>query len=134
MRSHGAEAVKVRAEEQQVIKNYQVYLPPAASREAVVATVRELRDKGVDDLWIIDRGAQTNGISLGVFRNKRYMSRRVAEVEKLGYVVMTTANMKTVTEYAVEAQTGGDRSAFDDAWKAAFPEHDIRDIDCADRS
>ena len=123
----------MRSEEQQIIKNYQVYLPPAESREAAVATVRALRGKGVEDLWIIDRGERIYGVSLGVFRNKSYMSRRVAEVEKLGYVVMTTANMRTATEYAVDAQASGERDAFDEAWKAAFPEHEIRDIDCADR-
>ncbi|MCY4405123.1 MAG: tetratricopeptide repeat protein [Rhodospirillaceae bacterium] len=133
LREHGAEAVSVRSEEQQIIKNYQVYLPPAESREAAVATVRALRGKGVEDLWIIDRGERIYGVSLGVFRNKRYMSRRVAEVEKLGYVVMTTANMRTATEYTVDAQAGGERAAFDEAWKRAFPEHEIRDIDCADR-
>ena len=133
LREQGAEAVAVRSEEQQIIKNYQVYLPPAESREAAVATVRALRGKGVEDLWIIDRGERIYGVSLGVFRNKRYMSRRVAEVEKLGYVVMTTANMRTATEYAVDAQAGGERAAFDEAWKRAFPEHEIRDIDCADR-
>ena len=59
------------------------------------------------------------------------MSRRVAELETLGYSVMTTANMKTVTEYAVEARAGSDRSAFNDAWKAKFPEFAIRYADCA---
>ena len=134
MRARGAVEIQVRGEEQQIIKNYQVYLPPASSREAAAATARELREKGVDDLWIIDRGEQINGISLGVFRNKRYMSRRVAELEELDYVVLTTANMRTVTEYSVEARAGGDRSAFDDAWKTAFPEQPMRTIDCADRS
>ena len=134
LREQGAEAVAVRSEEQQIIKNYQVYLPPAENREAAVATVRALRGKGVEDLWIIDRGERIYGVSLGVFRNKRYMSRRVAEVEKLGYVVMTTANMRTATEYTVDAQAGGERAAFDEAWKSAFPEHEIRDVDCADRT
>ena len=134
MRAHGARALKVRSEEQQIVKNYQVYLPPAGSREAARALVRELRDKGLEDLWIIDRGSQIHGVSLGVFRNKRYMSRRVAQVEKLGYTVVTTANMRTVTEYAVEAEAGDERAALDDAWKAAFPDHDISDIDCADRA
>ena len=134
MRAHGARVLKVRSEEQQIIKNYQVYLPPAGSREAARALVRELRDKGVEDLWIIDRGTQINGVSLGVYRNKRYMTRRVAEVEALGYAVVTTANMRSVTEYAVEAQAGGERTPLDDAWKKAFPEHEIRDIDCADRA
>ena len=134
MRAHGARALRVRSEQQQIIKNYQVYLPPAESREAARALVRELRDKGVEDLWIIDRGTQINGVSLGVYRNKRYMSRRVAAVEALGYTVVTAANMRSVTEYAVEAQAGGERAALHDAWKKAFPEHEIRDIDCADRT
>ena len=108
MRAVGAEAVGIRHEEQQVIRNYQVYLPPASSRAAARAVASELRDKGVVDIWIIAEGAQANGISLGVYRSKGNMSRRVAEMEKLGYAVVTTANTKTVTEYAVEARTGDD--------------------------
>ncbi len=134
MRARGATEIQVRSEEHQIIKNYQVYLPPTGSREAARALVRELRDKGVEDLWIIDRGTQINGVSLGVYRNRRYMTRRVAEVEALGYTVVTTANMRTATEYAVYAQAGGERATLDEAWKKAFPEHEIRDIDCADRT
>ena len=131
MRSRGAEEVEVREEEQQVIKNYQVYLPPASSREAATAVARELGDKGVSDIWIIAKGPQANGVSLGVFRNKQNMTRRVAELETLGFSVTTTANMKSVTEYAVEARSGSDRSAFDDAWKAKFPDFAIRYAGCA---
>ena len=40
MRSRGAEEIEVGEEEQQVIKNYQVYLPPASSREAATAVAR----------------------------------------------------------------------------------------------
>ena len=134
LRSAGAEAVEVRDEEQQVVRNYQVYLPPASSREAAVALAGELRDKGVDDIWIIDSGTQINGISLGVYRNKRYMSRRVAELEKLGFPVTSTANMKTVTEYAVEARTTADHAALEEGWNAEFQEYAIRRVDCADRT
>lgn len=132
MRAAGAEAVGIRHEEQQVIKNYQVYLPPVSSREAARAVAGDLRDKGVDDIWIIAEGAQANGISLGVYRSKGNMTRRVAEMEKLGYSVAITANTKTVTEYAVEARTGEDISALEDAWNATFQDHAIRRMDCAD--
>ena len=134
MQARGAEAVKVRQEEQEVIRNYQVYLPPASSREAAKAMAGELRDKGVEDIFVISSGPQTNGISLGVFRNKGYMTRRVAELETLGYAVTTTANMGTVTEYAVGARAAIDRSGFDDAWKTAFPDVAIQYVDCADRT
>ena len=132
MRAACAEAVQVRHEEQQVIKNYQVYLPPAASREAARAVASELHDKGVGDTWIIAEGAQANGISLGVFRSKANMSRRVAELEKLGYSVVTTANTRIVTEYAVEARAGDDHSALEDAWNTEFQDYAIRRVDCAD--
>ena len=132
MRAAGAEAVGIREEEQQVIRNYQVYLPPASSREAARAVAGELRDKGVEDIWIIDKGAQANGISLGVYRSKGNMTRRVAEMETLGYPVAITANTKTVTEYAVEARTGDAISALEDAWNAGFPDYAIRRMDCAD--
>lgn len=134
MRSAGAEAVAIRQEEQQVIRNYQVYLPPASSREAAKSTANELRDKGVSDIWIIDRGAQANGISLGVYRSKGNTNRRVAQMEELGYSVLTTANMKTVTRYAVEAEGAGDHSALEDAWNDKFQDYAIRRVDCADRS
>ena len=134
MRSAGAEAIEVRHEEQQVIRNYQVYLPTASSREAAVALAGELRNKGVDDVWIIGSGELINAISVGVYRNKRYMSRRVAELEKLGYPVTSTANMKSVTEYAVEARTIGDHAALEDGWNAEFQEYAIRRIECADRT
>ena len=134
MRSAGAEAVEIRHEEQQIIRNYQVYLPPAESREAARAMASELRDRGVEDIWIINQGAQANGISLGVYRNKGYMGRRVAELEKLGYGVVTSANMRTVTEFAVESRTGGDAAAFEDAWNAKFQGYAIRRVDCADRT
>ena len=134
MRAAGAEAVGIRHEEQQVIRNYQVYLPPASSRTAARAVAGELRDKGVVDIWIIAEGAQANGISLGVYRSKGNMTRRVAELERLGYSVVTTANTKTVTEYAVEARTGDDLSALEDAWNARFQDYAIRRMDCADRA
>ena len=134
LRSAGAEAVEIRQEEQQVIRNYQVYLPPASSREAARSTANELRDKGVSDIWIIDRGAQANGISLGVYRSKGNTNRRVAQMEELGYSVLTTANMKTVTMYAVEAEAAGDHSALEDAWNDRFQDYAIRRVDCADRT
>ena len=87
-----------------------------------------------EDVWIIDSGALINGVSLGVYRNKRYMSRRVAELEKLGFSVTSTANMNTVTEYAVEARTTGDHAALEDGWNAEFGEYAIRRVDCADRT
>ena len=134
LRARGATKIKVRQEEREAIKNHHVYIPPLASRAAASEVAEELRRQGVSDIWIFREGARANGISLGVFRNERYMRRRVAEIEALGYAVVSAPNMKAVSEYVIEASLGEDRSAFDEVWKTAFPEQAIRTIDCADRT
>ena len=134
MRARGATAIKVRQEELEVVKNHHVYIPPLASRAEAAQKADELRSRGVSDIWIIGKGERANGISLGVFRNERYMRRRVAEIEALGYSVVSAPNMKAVSAHVIEAGVEGDHSAFDEAWKTAFPEQAIRTIDCAGRS
>ena len=133
MRARGAMEIKVRQEEREAVKNHHVYIPPLASRAEAAQKADELRSRGVSDIWIIGKGERTNGISLGVFRNERYMRRRVAEIRALGYPVVSAPNMKTVSVHVIEAGVEGGRSAFDDAWKTAFPEQAIRTIDCAER-
>ena len=133
MRARGATEIKVRQEEREAVKNHHVYIPPLASRAAASEVADELRSRGVSDIWIFREGARANGISLGVFRNERYMRRRVAEIRALGYPVVSAPNMKAVSAHVIEAGVEGDRSAFDDAWKTTFPEQAIRIIDCAAR-
>ena len=133
MRARGATEIKVRQEEREAVKNHHVYIPPLASRAAASEVAEELRRQGVSDIWIFREGARANGISLGVFRNERYMRRRVAEIRALGYPVVSAPNMKAVSVHMIEAGVEGDRSAFDEAWKTAFPEQAIRTIDCAGR-
>lgn len=134
MRARKATEIKVRQEEREAVKNHHVYIPPLASRAEAAQKADELRSRGVSDIWIIGKGERANGISLGVFRNERYMRRRVAEIRALGYPVVSAPNMKAVSVHVIEAGLEGDRSAIDEAWKTAFPEQAIRTIDCAGRS
>ena len=134
MRARGATEIKVRQEEREAVKNHHVYIPPLANRAEAAQMADELRSRGVNDIWIISKGERANGISLGVFRNERYMRRRVAEIRALGYPVVSAPNMKAVSVHVVEAGVEGDRFAIDEAWKTAFPEQAIRTIDCAGRS
>ena len=131
MRARGATKIKVRQEEREAVKNHHVYIPPLASRAAASEVADELRSRGVSDIWIIGKGERANGISLGVFRNERYMRRRVAEIRALGYPVVSAPNMKAVSEYAIEASLGEERSAFDNAWSTTYRDRAIRTIDCA---
>ena len=133
MRVRGATEIKVRQEEREAIKNHHVYIPPLASRAAASDVAEALRRQGVSDIWIFREGARANGISLGVYRNEQYMRRRVAEIEALGYSVVSAPNMKAVSEFVIEASLGEDRSSFDDAWETAFPEQAVHTFNCADR-
>ncbi len=133
MRVRGATEIKVRQEEREAIKNHHVYIPPLASRAAASDVAEALRRQGVSDIWIFREGARANGISLGVYRNEQYMRRRVAEIEALGYSVVSAPNMKAVSEFVIEASLGEDRSSFDDAWETAFPEQAVHTFNCAER-
>ena len=133
VQTHGARVLAIRHEQNETFSNYRVYLPAASSREAAAATVSELRDRGVSDVAVIERGPLTDAVSFGVFRNEGNVRRRVAELEALGYSVSTVANTKVEDEFAIEARADGDGTAFDDAWTAAFPEQPLRHIDCDDR-
>ena len=125
--------VAIRTEPHETFSNYRVYLPAASSRAAADATVGELRDRGVSDVAVIEKGPLANAVSFGVFRNESNMRRRVAALETLGYSVSTVANTKVEDAYVIEARGRGERAAFDDAWAAAFPGQPVRHVDCDDR-
>ena len=133
VQTHGARVLAIRHEQNETFSNYRVYLPAASSRAAAAATVGELRDRGVSDVAVIQKGPLTDAVSFGVFRNEGNVRRRVAELEALGYSVSTVANTKVEDEFAIEARADGDGTAFDDAWTAAFPEQPLHRIDCDDR-
>lgn len=130
IRSRDAEVVRVRQEEHQTVGHYRVYLPAFPSHKEAAEKVRELRGRGIRDVAIVGKGARANEISLGVYKVRSNMRRRVAVLEKLGYPVKSRANTKTGREYAVEARIVGDRSAFDAAWTSKFPGHPVRTVAC----
>ena len=131
LRSRGAAAVEVRREERETVDNRRLYLPAPPNRKETVATVNELRSRGVRDVAIVQRGPLAGAVSLGVYRNESNIRRRITELQKLGYSVEVVANMKTVTTYALEARVDEDRSTFDAVWKTAFPDHAIHTVTCA---
>ena len=131
LQSHGAEVVEVRHEERQVVGRYRVFLPPAASREAAVEKLREIRRRGIRDVAVIDDGALANGISFGVFRNADNMHRRVAALGRDGYPVRSVPEeVKIVEDYVIRARAGGAPATLYAAWAARFPGRSIQVVDC----
>ncbi len=130
LQKHGAELLEIRHERRRVEKNYRVFLPAGPNARQTAATVKELRDRGLRDVAIIARGPMAGRISLGLYKSADNAKRRVARLKKLGYPARSAANAAMLDEYAVRARIGGDRSAFDAAWKAGFPENPVRYMDC----
>ena len=130
LQKHGAELLEIRHERRRVEKNYRVFLPAGANARQTAATVKELRGRGLSDVAVIARGPMAGRISLGLYKSADNAKRRVAQLKKLGYPAGSDANSAMLDEYAVRARIGGDRSAFDSAWKARFPENPVRHMDC----
>lgn len=127
---HGAELLEIRHEQRRVVKNYRVYLPAGPNARQTAGTVEELRGRGLSDVAIIAKGPMAGRISVGLYKSADNAKSRVAQLKKLGYAAKSATNSKRLSEYAVRARTGGDRSAFDAAWKARFPGNPVRYIDC----
>ena len=134
MRSRGAEIIKMRHEKHRVVRSYRVFFPAFSSYEAAAAKLRELRGRGIRDVAIIGKGVQAKEISLGVYKNKSNMRRRVAELKKLGYSVMSAANTMIQSEYVIKARAVDARSAFDRDWTSRFPGHLLRYAACTEPS
>ncbi len=63
---------------------YNVLLPPFPNREAAVAMVKVLIQKGITDYYIMRDTELDNAISLGLFREHRFAVRHMKFLEKKG--------------------------------------------------
>lgn len=134
IQARGAEVIELRHEEHQVVKSHWVYLPAFATRDAAVAQMRELHQQGVRDIAIVQQDGPAAIVSLGVYRNRDNMRRRVAQLEQLGYAARAAPETEVTSEYLITARVAGTDSAFDGAWTVRFPGHPIRQADCPGRS
>lgn len=132
MRERGLEDVGVRRHTREEITAHQVYLAPFAGRSEAAAKVREIRGRRIRDVAIISNGTLANGVSLGVYRSKKNMRRRLAELQSLGYPALSRTLTDAVDSYVIEARVVGDRDHFNAAWSSRFPGHSVDDAGCAD--
>jgi len=76
--------VKRRQVEQRTPKAFWVYLPPSETYADALERVKELRNKGISDLFIMGKGEKQNAVSLGLFSSKATADERYEEVMALG--------------------------------------------------
>jgi hypothetical protein len=68
----------------EIIANYWLFLPPAATKAAADKRVDELKAQGVKEASVVDLGPQRLAISLGAFRSEDAAQARLATLQTQG--------------------------------------------------
>lgn len=100
--SENAVSAAVIPDEQRERSAVWIYLPPAESRSEAVGTMREMRAKGVKDLYVVNEGENKNAVSLGVYGHIPSLQRRVAALRELGYDPQTIERYRTIKVHWLE--------------------------------
>lgn len=87
-----------RLTERREVKGYWVYLPPLKSYADAQRKVQALKDKGLDDMYIMGKGEMKNAISLGIFSRKSTATERFNQVRRLEPATMMKPRYRRIKE------------------------------------
>ena len=102
-------APKLRESGGQIRSGFWVYLPPFSSRNAAKQVEARLREKGVQDLFIVTGAEQRNAISLGLFSTPERADQRAAEIGRLGFTPRIAERFRDATVYWLDFREDPDR-------------------------
>ncbi len=94
LRSHGGQST-LREGERREVALFWVYFPPFQTREAAVERVLEMRERDVDDIYVIPRGDMANAVSLGLYSHRLSLERRIEALRRKGYEPSVVPRYKT---------------------------------------
>lgn len=83
----------------QISAGFWVYLPPYPSHAAAEDGAKQLKDKGVEDLFIVGGEDNANAISLGLFSTLERAQNRAAAIRKLGFDPTVKERYRSGTVY-----------------------------------
>ena len=95
---------KQRTESEGKDQLFWIYLSPSESKGDAIAAIEDLRDKGIQDYKLINKGNLQNAISLGLFSNQATASRRLNELKNIGYLPIMVPYHKTQSVIWVDAK------------------------------
>ena len=78
-------AADMRYQDQKGRQLFWMYLSPQDTRTEAMDTIRELKDQGIKDYRLINRGNLENAISLGLFSSQAAVNERLRELQQKGY-------------------------------------------------
>lgn len=84
------------------LRGYRVFLPAAGSREAALATARQLAARGVRDYYVVTAGAQENTVSLGLFRELENANKRREELAGLGFQAVLEPRTEDAAQWWID--------------------------------
>lgn len=83
-------------------RGYWVYMPAQASRDAALATARELAARGLRDYYVVTAGDRQNTISLGLFRELSNARQRQADVRAMGFGAELGERTEEIPQYWID--------------------------------
>jgi hypothetical protein len=128
LEERGADATSGFRDEKEIV-NYQVYVPPLASRSAAKELMGRMKQAGVTHLDIISKADLTNGISLGIYNKESATQRRVSQVREMGYAADYRPRIQARRVHFVDVRIAN--GALDEkAFGRAFPGFGIVPMPC----
>jgi len=107
---------QVETQKVPVRSGYWVFLPPQPMPRAE-ATVRELRRKGIQDLYLIRDGDNRGAISLGLYKHKGSAEKRRRRLAAQGIEAQVAPRYKPGRRYWVNVRYEGERPPAADVWR-----------------
>ena len=95
--------------------SYWVYQRPESSRKAALRLLHELQAKGIDS-YVIPKGDLANGVSFGLYNERKRADDRVAEIRGLGYEAQIRTVTRTFEESWVTLKAGEAEKISRDHW------------------
>jgi len=91
-------------------KIFWIYLAPQDGRTRAMQVIRDLKDRGIKDYRLINKGELNNAISLGLFSSQLRVNQRLRELRSEGYkpVVVPYNDVHQVYTVAVRLQVGSE--------------------------
>lgn len=97
-----AERLQFRETRALASRGYWVYLPAQGTRDAALATARELSGKGLRDYYVVAAGERENTISLGLFRELGNAEQRHAQVRAMGFDAQLQPRSDEIPHYWID--------------------------------
>lgn len=86
-------------------QSYRVLLPSAGERAAAQALVQRIAAAGIDDYYILSRGADVNAIALGRYSSRERAERRRAELAAKGFAAQIRVDADTSRRWWIDTRS-----------------------------